>query len=117
MYYTPCISLLRTAGELGRGVSGEPGCPPLPDQPSLLGSTRLTGMPKRVRVLTCTIYIIHCTSSQLSQYHIFSGGEFLLVVGETDYPVKLSIGFFLSFDNIDNKVKNLVKIDLSDKIR
>ena len=24
---------------------------------------------------------------------------------------------FLSFDNIDNKVKNLVKIDLSDKIR
>ena len=31
--------------------------------------------------------------------------------------VKLSIGFFLSFDNIDNKVKNLVKIDLSDKIR
>ena len=25
--------------------------------------------------------------------------------------------FFLSFDNIDNKVKNLVKIDLSDKIR
>ena len=31
--------------------------------------------------------------------------------------LKLSIGFFLSFDNIDNKVKNLVKIDLSDKIR
>ena len=25
--------------------------------------------------------------------------------------------FFLSLDNIDNKVKNLVKIDLSDKIR
>ena len=25
--------------------------------------------------------------------------------------------FFLSFDDIDNKVKNLVKIDLSDKIR
>ena len=33
------------------------------------------------------------------------------------YTLKLSIGFFLSFDNIDNKVKNLVKIDLSDKIR
>ena len=31
--------------------------------------------------------------------------------------LKLSIGFFLSFDNIDNKVKHLVKIDLSDKIR
>ena len=31
--------------------------------------------------------------------------------------VKLSIGFFLSFDNIDNKVKNQVKIDLSNKIR
>ena len=33
------------------------------------------------------------------------------------YRLKLSIGFFLSFDNIDDKVKNLVKIDLSDKIR
>ena len=33
------------------------------------------------------------------------------------FSLKLSIGFFLSFDNIDNKVKNLVKIDLSDKIR
>ena len=31
--------------------------------------------------------------------------------------LKLSIGFFLSFDNIDKKEKNLVKIDLSDKIR
>ena len=31
--------------------------------------------------------------------------------------IKLSIGFFLSFDNIDKKEKNLVKIDLSDKIR
>ena len=35
----------------------------------------------------------------------------------TLYCLKLSIGFFLSFDNIDKKVKNLVKIDLSDKIR
>ena len=30
------------------------------------------------------------------------------------WTVKLSIEFFLSFDNIDNRVKNLVKIDLSD---
>ena len=35
----------------------------------------------------------------------------------TTLNIKALNQIFLSFDNIDNKVKNLVKIDLSDKIR